>query len=137
MLEDNQYRYNTIKAMVLPLSLMGVIFILSSIHGQLNDGRLKFLTEIDPQLQNLLHIPLFGLLQVLWLRAFSKLGKSGWRITVACLVVSVGYGCIDEFHQMFVPGRYASLMDIALNFTGVVLGTFLFFLWQKNNISNQ
>ena len=121
--------------MFLPLSLMGVIFILSSVPGHLDDQRLRFLTDLDPQLQNLLHIPLFGILQVLWLRTFAKLGKFGWKSTVACLVISLGYGCLDEFHQMLVPGRYASLMDIALNFTGVVIGTLLFFLWQKNSLT--
>ena len=131
MSEDEKYRYHTLKVMALPLGLMGVIFVLSSVPGQLDEQRLRFLTDIDPQLQNLMHIPLFGLLQVLWLRAFAKLGKYGWKSTVSCLAISLGYGCLDEFHQMFVPGRYASLLDITLNFTGIVLGTLMFLVWDK------
>ena len=32
----------------------------------------------------------------------------------------------DEFHQSFVPGRSASLMDIGLDLLGIVLGLGVF-----------
>ncbi len=38
-----------------------------------------------------------------------------------------GFGVLDEFHQMFVPGRFASWLDVVADtvggFTGVLLGT--------------
>ena len=119
--------------MVPPLILMAIIFVLSSISGRLESEGLKFLTDIDPQLQNMLHVPLFGTLQILWLKALTKRGLSGWKNIVACLAISLAYGCFDELHQMFVPGRYASLIDLLLNFTGIVIGTLVFMLWFANN----
>ena len=110
-----------------PLLLMAVIFILSSIPGKLDDDHaLRFLTEFNPQLQNLLHIPMFGLLQWLWLRAFAQVGKSGGGRVLACIGITTAYGLFDEFHQLFVPGRYASLTDILLNLVGVAMGTLAF-----------
>ena len=119
-----------------PIGLMIAIFLLSSIPGRSSETGLAFLAEIDPKLQNLLHIPLFGLLQFLWLRALTKLGRSGWNRTLTCLSISLLYSLFDEFHQMFVPGRYASLLDVCLNFTGVVIGTLMFLVWHKKNIYN-
>ena len=121
------------KPMTPPLILMAIIFVLSSISGRLESEGLKFLTDIDPQLQNMLHVPLFGTLQILWLKALTKRGLSGWKNIVACLAISLAYGCFDELHQMFVPGRYASLIDLLLNFTGIVIGTLVFMLWFANN----
>jgi len=128
-------KYKTAITIAPPIGLMIAIFLLSSIPGRSSESGLAFLTGIDPQLQNLLHIPLFGLLQVLWLCAFTKLGRSGWNRTLTSLSISFLYSFFDEFHQMFVPGRFASLMDLVLNFTGIVLGTLMFLVWHKININ--
>jgi VanZ family protein len=124
------------KNMFPPLGLMAMIFILSSIPGRPEAGGVKFLVEIDPQLQNLLHIPLFGTLQILWLHAFKKYGLSNRKIIPISLFITLAYGCLDELHQMFVPGRYASLTDILLNLTGIMIGTLIFIVW-KNKKKNQ
>ena len=117
----------SLKIYLPPLLLMAVIFILSSIPGKVDDDHvLKILTELDPQLQNLLHIPMFGLLQWLWLRAFAKTGKSGGQTVMACVGITTAYGLFDEFHQLFVPGRYASLTDVLMNLVGVAMGTLAF-----------
>ena len=121
-----------LKTMALPLVLMAVIFALSSIPGRGQDRTLQFLVDLDPQLQNLLHVPLFGLLQVLWLRALAKTGMASRCVVSTGLLICLAYGVFDEVHQMFVPGRYPSLLDVLLNFTGIVLGTLLF-LWVWNN----
>ena len=121
------------KPMAPPLILMAIIFVLSSIPGQLESEGLKFLTDIDPQLQNMLHVPLFGTLQILWLQALTKHGMTGLQVLAAGFAISLAYGCFDELHQIFVPGRYASLIDLFLNFTGIVIGTLVFMLWFANN----
>jgi VanZ family protein len=123
--------YRELQEFWLPLGLMVIIFGLSSIPGEIDSERLKFLTELDPKLQNLLHVPLFGLLQILWLYAMTKTGRTGTKAMLACFGISLGYRMFDEFHQMLVPGRYASLMDIALNLVGVAGATLLFWLWQR------
>jgi VanZ family protein len=125
-----------IKALVSPLLFMTIIFVLSSIPGRPENGSLKFIVDIDPQLQNFLHIPLFGMLQILWLKALATMGMLGWKNVATCLVISLIYGVSDEFHQMFVPGRYASLTDLLLNLTGVIFGTFVFLWFNRKNISN-
>lgn len=112
-----------------PLGLMALIFLLSSIPGKISNPRLRFLTELDPQWQNLLHVPLFGLLQFLWLWALVRSGMPRGRALLFGALISLSYGAFDEWHQMFVPGRYASLTDMYLNLLGVVLATGIFWFW--------
>jgi VanZ family protein len=49
------------------------------------------------------------------------------------------YGCTDEFHQLFVAGRFASLSDIAADALGAgcfTLGAFLLTkLWLRRAVS--
>jgi VanZ family protein len=35
------------------------------------------------------------------------------------------YACLDETHQIFVPGRGPSLYDVALDSSGALFGRFL------------
>ncbi|MGO9603977.1 MAG: VanZ family protein [Candidatus Binataceae bacterium] len=43
----------------------------------------------------------------------------------AAMALCVGYALLDEAHQMFVPGRTASLRDVALDSTGATFSGFL------------
>ena len=42
------------------------------------------------------------------------------------LLMGVGYGALDEWHQSFVPGRYSSVGDWVADSAGVMLGLVLF-----------
>lgn len=45
----------------------------------------------------------------------------------AILTISVGtlYACLDEFHQLLVPGRTAQIRDIFIDMLGVILATLI------------
>ena len=38
---------------------------------------------------------------------------------------------LDEFHQLFVPGRYGCFADVCLDTCGGMFGFLLMFLWEK------
>ena len=44
--------------------------------------------------------------------------------TWATIVIASFYGALDEFHQMFVPGRFAEVLDWLADATGSALGVF-------------
>jgi VanZ family protein len=110
-----------------PILLMVLIFIESSIPMDGGPDNIAFLTNLDPNVQNLLHIPLYGLLVYLWLRFFGASGKGIKQVVFYSLLITVLYGCLDEVHQSFVRGRYGGLLDICLNIVGAVLGSVVFF----------
>jgi hypothetical protein len=115
---------------IAPLLYMAGIFCLSSISGQGNgNGTLNPLGWISPNVQNFLHVPVYGGLAALWLWALGPwIAKPGYRYLCA-LVLTMGYGWLDEWHQTFVPGRYGSLTDVGFNLMGAVIGMVIYTSW--------
>jgi len=98
---------------------MAFIFILSSVPG-------SDIPVIVPKVQDLLHIPLFAALALLWIRAFSHNDFDRRKAVFYSLIITVLYSFFDEFHQSFTPGRYASLYDVLSNIIGSAAGTFIY-----------
>jgi VanZ family protein len=48
---------------------------------------------------------------------------------LGALVLTMGYGWLDEWHQTFVPGRYGSLTDVGFNLMGAVIGMVIYTSW--------
>ena len=64
----------------------------------------------------------YAILQLLWLNAFSKRSWSTAKTIAIAFLLASAYGALDEVHQGFVPGRYASLSDVVADLTGCVIG---------------
>ena len=112
----------------LPLLIMGAFYWLSSLPGtpMPDDPALYGLFYwVPPTAQNALHVPAYAALawSLCWaLGAWLPVPVA--RAFAACSIASA-YGVFDEWHQSFVPGRYASLTDVILNVAGAVLGIWL------------
>jgi VanZ family protein len=48
------------------------------------------------------------------------------QIIIITLLIGFIYGCTDEIHQGYVPGRDASIFDWLMDATGIILSTFLY-----------
>jgi VanZ family protein len=48
---------------------------------------------------------------------------------LVAIALTTGYGISDEWHQSFVPGRTADIMDLRADATGAILGTAACWLW--------
>ena len=99
---------------------MALIFAVSSVPDDRDDpdSRIKI---VRPEIQNLAHIPAYALLTWLWWRAFASRGGPRRRAALYAAGIAVAYGALDEVHQFFVEGRYASVTDTLLNAAGAVL----------------
>ena len=121
---------NSRYSVIWPLLYMAGIFCLSSIpdYGSANSS-LNPLAWITPNVQNFLHLPVYAGLASLWFWALRHwMTESGYRI-VLTLIVTVGFGLFDEWHQTFVPGRYGSLTDAGFNVIGAVMGLLAYRSW--------
>ena len=117
-------RFILIFCLALTVSYMAGIYWLSSIPGTIdpeNAAIYGIIAWTPPALQNLLHIPLFGILAWLWFRTLRCCFESRRVLLGWSFLLAAGYGAIDEYHQLQVPGRYASLTDMALNILGALL----------------
>ena len=53
---------------------------------------------------------------------------------IATIIICLLYAGLDELHQMFIPGRFAELLDWVADGSGVIFGVFLvYFLKNKLN----
>ena len=112
----------------LPLLIMGVFYWLSSLPGTPlpDDPALYGLFYwVPPSVQNALHIPAYAALAGAWCWAFGAWLRVPVARAIAACAITSAYGVFDEWHQSFVPGRYASLTDVILNVAGAVLGIWL------------
>jgi VanZ family protein len=77
------------------------------------------------------HLLVYTPLGILFVRALA--GGLGTRVTLStallALALTTAYGVTDEFHQMFVPGRYAEWNDLVADALGGALGAFTCWLW--------
>jgi len=100
----------------LPVLLwMGLIFFFSS---QPHLPRCPY-PLLDLFLTKGAHLMEYAVLAILLHRALGD--KSGWW----ALLIGALYALSDEFHQSFVPGRDAELLDLAFDILGVVLGLYM------------
>jgi VanZ family protein len=118
---------------LLTLVYMFLIMMSSLIPMHQGATRLRFLLDLNPAVQNLLHIPAFAVLSVLCLQVLSYSPMARIKKVVLVLGFSIVFGILNELVQMAVPGRYAGLLDIMLNCVGSALGIGLFMLSERRH----
>ena len=101
---------------------MAFIAFLSLIPMDAGATRFKILLAVKPTIQNLMHIPAYAALSILWMQVFTQYGRRGFARLVPALLVSVLFGVANEAAQSFVPGRYPSLTDALTNLFGAGSG---------------
>ena len=110
-------------SLVVTLVYMYVLFILSSIPGGEN-GHLMDL--MSPTVANMLHIPAYGLLALLWVFTLRDHGVTAYRGMRVAFVVASVYGALTELHQFWVPGRSPSVLDVMSNIAGSLIFVWLY-----------
>ncbi len=74
------------------------------------------------------HLIEYGVLGALLFRAF-RAERGGWntRWAMAAVAVAAAVGGLDEWHQLFVPSRTASVGDVLFDAASAALAQMLFF----------
>ncbi len=79
------------------------------------------------------HFSVYGVLGWLWSRAVG-INRPGWA-TLTVLLTTFAftglYGLSDEWHQLYVHGRFADLFDVLADVCGGTLGGAGFLLWLR------
>jgi VanZ family protein len=66
------------------------------------------------------HAGVFGILSLLVWRGLEMTTRMRWP-WLAAVVITAVYAASDEFHQGFVAGRYATLMDVSIDTAGAII----------------
>lgn len=81
-----------------------------------------FFVLVRPELQNLLHIPMFTGFTLLLVLLRQDLANKKLLTPFTIVFISLVWGVVLESLQAFVPGRYPGLGDVLLNLSGVGVG---------------
>ncbi|MDP7578948.1 MAG: VanZ family protein [SAR202 cluster bacterium] len=104
-----------------PVVWMIVIFIGSSLPANTINQATQ--SHHYPISLALAHIGEFAIMSILChrlIRSFN-LSPTGWT-WLAVITITLLYGATDELHQMFIPGRVPSFVDLGYDFLGAVVG---------------
>jgi VanZ family protein len=96
-----------------------VIFAFSSIPS-LDSG----LGTWDTILRKCAHMTEYAILALLLVRACGS--------TATSFALGVAYAVTDEVHQLFVPGRHGSPVDVAIDAVGVLVGLAAATRWPRS-----
>ena len=96
---------------------------------------LGFIFAIEPTTKNLLHIPVYMLLAILWLQVLQPHEMSGRSKIVLVFLLSSLIGILTEVIQTKVPGRYPSALDATSNILGSIFGIALYYKLERSGDS--
>jgi VanZ family protein len=84
-----------------------------------------------PSSDKLAHLLEYGVLGWLWARAMrvNRPGLKTLTVLLSALVFTGTYGLSDEWHQLYVPGRFADLRDVLADAFGGTCGGVSYLLW--------
>ena len=99
------------------LAWMGLIFALSAQPDLPRPPGLL----LEKLFDKAAHVVTYGILAWLLLRALRLRCSLSAALLIAVVALVVAYGIGDEYHQSFVPGRDASLADVAADGVGAAL----------------
>ncbi len=118
---NSQFAIRNSKFYLVTLSYMCVLFILSSIPGTGENWLLS------TRVANMLHVPAYGLLALLWIVTLRDHGVTEHRSMCVAFLVASGYGALTELHQVWIPGRFPSAFDVMFNVAGSLV--FIWLYW--------
>ena len=119
---NSQFAIRNSKFYLVTLSYMCVLFILSSIPGGRENGPL-----VSAKVANMLHIPAYGFLALLWIFTLRDHGITKHRSMGVAFLVASAYGALTELNQVWILGRFPSAADVMFNVIGGLI--FIWLYW--------
>jgi glycopeptide antibiotics resistance protein len=82
-------------------------------------------------LATLYHLSIFFAFTFFLTLYIKKNNKIDYRTVAAILLISLAYAISDEFHQLFVIGRFASVKDVVVDMVGSFLALLIIKILEK------
>ena len=93
---------------------------------ELDDWKInEYAWRINGVTRKLAHMTEYFLLAISVSFPLYVYGLHGILLVLVAGIICVGYACSDEYHQAFVAGRAASMKDVGIDSTGILLGIIL------------
>ncbi|HEY9790725.1 MAG TPA: VanZ family protein [Candidatus Obscuribacterales bacterium] len=98
------------------LLLLGWMVIIFAFSAQPHSGEITqhYLGALNVPIRKFGHVTEYGILFTLAYNAFRRGG-------LPAFLFSLIYACSDEWHQSFIPGRTATIYDVAVDSVGMLI----------------
>ena len=117
---------------ILTMSCMTLVLASSLMPMDRQIQGFEFIMDLKRTFQNLLHIPMYAVVSVVFSQILNNYQFEGWKRHWLVLLLSSCFGILIEVVQIAVPSRQWDLIDIGLNFIGAILGIFIYVLAEKS-----
>ena len=116
------------------LLIGGILGILgtSFISLDLDLSGISFIQLNKAAIFNMMHLPLFILIAVLWLQIMQVYRLPTWQKALSAFCFSFLVGVIYEAVQILNPGRRTSLVDICINTAASLIGIALYLALERS-----
>ena len=88
----------------------------------------KVLKKIEHIIRKTAHLLLYTLIGIITMSLMCTYNVKGSKRIETSLIVGVIYAVSDEIHQIFIPDRTASIIDVGIDSCGVLVGSLIVFL---------
>ena len=123
--------------LVLLLVYMAGIHVFSVLPGYDAAGDSGLLRwRVGGTLANFLHVVVYAGLVWLWFRYFKIRSVGARTATLLAVGIAMAYGILNEWVQLYVPGRSADVGDVFFNFAGTLGGGWLA-IWTSRRIDGK
>lgn len=93
-----------------------------------DDDREVMIEKLQYPIRKCAHISEFAVFTILVVIAFYVNKLHGTKLYMISWLSGVLFAATDEFHQLYVPGRCGSFVDVCIDSTGCLIGVFVAFM---------
>lgn len=99
----------------------------SVFHLQMDEvKKIELMETFQKPIRKLAHMTEYMVLAITVMFALCVDGMKGKKRILVAALISIGYACTDEFHQLFIEGRSGQIIDIFVDSIGVFVGVGIF-----------
>lgn len=108
-----------------------ILNIFGDYSEPLTEEQEQFVETAEHIVRKLAHFSIYAILGMLLMGLASTYEiKNKWQIGTS-LTVGILYAGLDEFHQSFIPGRTAMVLDVLIDTAGIITGILIIFIITK------
>lgn len=86
------------------------------------NNRESMIEAVQFPIRKAAHMTEYAVLAILVMIALIVDGIKGIKLPIISAVIATAFAATDEFHKVFVPGRYGCVRDVLIDAAGSVIG---------------
>ena len=91
----------------------------------------RLVEALQTPIRKMAHMTEYMVLAITLMFALYVDGLKNKKMVAIAALIGIAYAALDEFHQLFVPGRSGEIRDVCVDTIGILIGIGIFLLLLK------